>query len=57
MRDLFLWFQPAIKPVEEVRCHKIPFCGFNTQWFSSGKIEQFGRNASQFGSVECGHTL
>ena len=21
---------------QNVRCHKTPFCGFNTQWFSSG---------------------
>ena len=21
---------------KNVRCHRTPFCGFNTQWFSSG---------------------
>ena len=23
---------------KKVRCHRIPFCGFSTQWFSSGKM-------------------
>ncbi len=34
---LFYFNHLSNQPIN-VRCHSTPFCGFSTQWFSSGKI-------------------
>ena len=32
------YFSQRSSQLKKVRCHRIPFCGFSTQWFSSGKM-------------------
>ena len=34
----FLSFSQRSSQLKKVRCHRIPFCGLSTQWFSSGKM-------------------
>ena len=35
---VLIYFKYLSNQAKNVLCHRIPFCGFNTQWFSSGKI-------------------
>ena len=34
----FSYFNHLSNHPKNVRCQRMPFCGFSTQWFSSGKM-------------------
>ena len=42
---------------KNVRCHRIPFCGFSTQWFSSGNSNSWAgtprRRAALNAAIDC----
>ena len=55
MRDYFL--SHLSSQAKNVRCHRIPFCGFSTQWFSSGNSNSWAgtprRRAALNAAIDC----
>ena len=44
-------FNHLSSQLKNVRCHNTPFCGFSTQWFSSGKISIWAGTPRSFAAL------
>ena len=59
--DFFYFFNHLSNQPKNVRCHRIPFCGFSTQWFSSGKSNSCAgiprRRAALNAAIDCDESM